>query len=253
MDANPNEVVTLLLVNIDFVNAAELEAEYSKADLAHYGYVPPRIDEAPPLSSEHNKTWPTLGEMIDKGTRLVSLVNALVPDKANAPYLLNEFDFIWENQYDITNAAQFSCTPDRPSNSTSVQEMYNSGKLFLMNHLLYWQQAFGIQVPDTRNIANTNSWDGPGGLGAHMLQCSDQVTRRPTFVLVDFFSVGPAIEAVDIFNGVQTPIGRRHVTREVLDGSVGVRMVSGTEKDDQNPTLAFVVALAVAIIIDLVF
>ncbi|CAO2648761.1 Nn.00g097100.m01.CDS01 [Neocucurbitaria sp. VM-36] len=219
LDEHPDEVVTLVLVNMDFVDARELEAEYLKADLAHYGYVPPTIDKAPPPSTEFNLTWPTLGQMIDKGERLVSFVNALVPNKENTPYLLNQFDFICENKYDVTDPNDFGCTPDRPSNTTSIEEERDAGKLFMMNHLLYWQQAFGIQIPDARKIADTNSWDGPGGLGTHMIQCGNQVARQPTFVLVDFFNVGPAIDAVDIFNGVRHSVGRRNVTSGVVDGS----------------------------------
>jgi hypothetical protein len=56
--------------------------------------VPPNITAAPPLSSEFNKTWPTLGEMIDKGERLVTFINALVLDEENAHYVLNEYDFV---------------------------------------------------------------------------------------------------------------------------------------------------------------
>lgn len=72
-------------------------------------------------------------------------------------------------------------------------------------------------MPDTRNIANTNSWDKPGGLGAHMFQCSSETLRQPTFVLVDFFNVGPAIKIVDNFNNVQSLVGRIDVTSEIID------------------------------------
>jgi hypothetical protein len=38
LDRNPNEVLTLVLVNYHFVNTHEIAAEYAKADLAHYGW-----------------------------------------------------------------------------------------------------------------------------------------------------------------------------------------------------------------------
>lgn len=251
MDENPNEVVTLVLVNMDSVEATELQAEYSKADLAHYGYVPTVMDQAPPSSNEFNKTWPTLGDMIDKGERLVSLVNPLEPDVANAPYLLNEFDFVWENRYAVTAPENFTCTPDRPSNTTTVTEMRRSGKLFLMNHMLYWQQAFGIQTPDVRNVAETNSWDGPGGFGTHLLNCGNVLGRQPTFVLVDFFNVGPAITSVDNVNGINKPPGRKKVSTEVLDGGKVRKMLNGTTQAGGSSTLALVMALIVSVIVDL--
>lgn len=244
MAANPQEVVTLILVNMDGIDAVELEGEYARADMAHYGYVPADISHAPPPSTEFKKTWPTLGQMIDKDERLVTFVQPLNPDKMNAPYLLNEFDFVWENAYDVRNASGFGCTPDRPSNTTTIQQERDSGKLFLMNHMLYWSQALGIEVPDIRNINDTNSWDSTGGLGKHMTACGSQVARQPTFVLVDFFNVGPAIKAVDIFNGVDAPVGRRNVTDQVITGGAGTSYyVSGGEKRDGNAWVALVVAL----------
>ncbi|KAI2482784.1 hypothetical protein Ptr902_05101 [Pyrenophora tritici-repentis] len=254
MNANPGEIVTLVLVNLenlDSVEAVELEAEYSKADLAHYGYVPPVIDQAPPRSSEFNKTWPTLGDMIDKGERLISFVNPLEPDAANAPYLLNEFDFVWENQYAVTDPAEFSCTPDRPSNTTTISEMRQSGKLFLMNHMLYWQQAVEIQTPDARNVADTNSWDGPGGFGTHLLNCGNELGRQPTFVLVDFFNVGPAIASADNVNGINRPLGRKNVTTEVIEGGQLRKMLNGTVKAGISSTLALVLALVASVVVDM--
>lgn len=241
MDANPSEVVTLLLVNADGIDARELEGEYAKADIAHYGYVPPDIHKPPPQSNETSQTWPTLGEMVDKGERLVSFVNPLKSDQENAPYLLNEFDFLWENAYDVTDSTQFACTPDRPANKT-IAEMRDSGRLFMMNHLLYWQQAFGIQVPDIRTVNETNSWNtGPGALGTHMVDCGNEVTRQPTFVLVDFFNVGPAIDTVDIFNKVENPVGRRSVTEEVVPGGAGIKQLNAAGRQAQGSWFALAV------------
>jgi hypothetical protein len=58
--------------------------------------------------------------MIDKGERLVTFINALIPDQHSAPFLFNKFDFVWESAYDITSASVFSCTPDRPSDTTFI-------------------------------------------------------------------------------------------------------------------------------------
>ncbi|EOA81057.1 uncharacterized protein SETTUDRAFT_158015 [Exserohilum turcica Et28A] len=250
MDANPHEVVTLLLVNTDGVDAREVSAEYSRADLAHYGYVPPIINQAPNPSTEFEKTWPTLRDMIANGQRLVSFINPLAPDKENAPYLLNEFDFVWENAYDVTDPSRFTCDPDRPSNTSTVHQMRRSGKLFLMNHVLYWKQAFNIETPDPRHVMETNSWDGPGSLGKHLLDCSTEVKRQPTFVLVDFFNVGPAIVSVDIANGSGRAVGRKNVTTAVIEGGIPRRVLNGTSEVPGPPMLAFVVALVVSIVFD---
>lgn len=248
-DRNPSEVVTLLLVNYQFVNVVEIKAEYLKADLAHYGYVPPNITTAPPPSSEFNKTWPTLGGMIDNGERLVTFINALVPDKENAPYLLNEYDFVWSTEYDITSASSFSCDPKTTSNTTTMAAARASGRVFILNHLLYLQQAFGIKTPDKRVIASTNSWDGPGGLGLHMKTCANEVGRQPTFVLVDFFNVGPAIKFLDIFNKIKSPEGGKHVSDQPLDGGFGARRKSESIQDAPAAGAALILALLVALIL----
>lgn len=245
LDRNPKEVVNLVLVNYQSVSAQEIEAEYSKADLAHYGYVTPDITAAPPLSSEFVKTWPTLGEIIDRGERLVTFVNALIPDKDNAPYLLNEHDFIWSNAYDVRLAKDFAYRPDSPSNTTSITEARDSGKLFLMNHLLYWQQDFGITLPDRRVINDTNSWDGPGGLEVHIRTCANEVGREPTFVVVDFFNVGPAIQSVDVFNNLKLPVGRKDVSSAVIDNGLGLKRISGSAR--KIPQGRVVMLLAVAL------
>jgi hypothetical protein len=250
LDANPFDIVTLVLVNMDSISAVELSASYSQADLAHYGYVPPVIDSASDPSSDFNRTWPTLGEMIDRGERFVTFVNPLDVDERNAPNLLNEFDFVWENEYAVTRPEDFDCEPDRPSNKAAMAEMEESGKLFLMNHMLYFQQAFGIQTPDPRRIGDTNSWDRAGGLGAHMIRCGSEMARQPTFVLVDFFIVGPAIASVDIFNAVDRQAGRKSVTTEVVEGGPDARVMGGAGRTAGPPTLALVVAVALALAID---
>ncbi|KAF2749346.1 hypothetical protein M011DRAFT_398712 [Sporormia fimetaria CBS 119925] len=227
MDRNPNEVVTLLMVNMDGVDARELEGVYSEADIAHYGYVPLDIFKAPAPTTEKGSFWPTLGEMIESGQRLVTFVNPLKPDMENAPYLLDEFTFVWENNYETIDPSAFDCNPHRPSNNSTIEDMTSSGRLFLMNHFLYWQQAFqGIQVPDIRNINMTNGWQGPGALGEHMVRCGNELMRQPTFVLVDFFHVGPALDTIDIFNAVSHPVGRSEVMQELMDEhsqSLGVK------------------------------
>jgi hypothetical protein len=214
----------------------------------HYSRVPPNSAATPPTSSEFNKTWPTLGAMIDKGERLVTFVNTLTPDAANAPYLLREGDFVWENAYAVTAASNFACKPDRPSNTTTISEARASGKLFLMNHFLYWQQAFGIQTPDRRVLADTNSWDAPGGLGKHIMKCAGEYRRQPTFVLVDFFNVGPAIKSVDVFNGVE-PVGRKNVTTKVIDNGLPSRRVNGSEIKVPHLIVALMFAASVSMTI----
>jgi len=219
LDNNPNEVVTLVLVNYHWVLSHDLQAEYAKADIAHYGFVPSH----PPNT---NASWPTLGDMIDKGHRLVTFVNEVRREEGDrVPYLLREWDYIWETAYDVSTPTGFTCTPDREFNTTSIADALASKKLFFMNHLLYEHQAFGIILPAVDAIEETNSWYAQGGLGKHLERCRREVGRKPTFVLVDYASVGPAVVAVDVMNGVRGAVGRLElpVGRVVEGEGVGSR------------------------------
>jgi hypothetical protein len=219
-----------VLVNYHFVNTHKFAAEYAKADLAHYGWVPQNLTRPPPPSNETRNTWPTLGEMIDGGGRLVKFINELhIEGEERVPYLLREFDFVWENAYNVGTPAGFACTPDRPEtmNKTPIAKARATGMLFFMNHLRYEHQAFGIILPDVGNVEDTNSWYGQSGLGAHLKKCTREVGRPPTYVLVDYLNVGDAIEAVDIVNRVVNPIGRRTVSKEGL----GLKRTSGSRQE----------------------
>ncbi|GAB7328697.1 hypothetical protein MBLNU13_g00618t1 [Cladosporium sp. NU13] len=208
MDANPNEVVTILLVNSDDASASDLAAEYEAAGVDLYSYVP--------SSASASSTWPTLQSLISSNTRLVNFVASLDGNTA-APYLLDEFTYVFENDYDNSELSDFSCTPNRPSGLSSGS---TGGRMALMNHFLYLNQAFGIQSPNVGNITTTNApGNSTGMLGMQLGQCSREYGTQPTFVLVDFFNVGPAIESVDTVNGVTNPVGRASVSKDVLTES----------------------------------
>lgn len=210
MDDNPDEVVTILLVNSDNASASDLAAEYVAAGLDSYSYVP--------SSASASSTWPTLQDLISSNTRLINFVASL-DDNAAAPYLLDEFTYVFENAFENSQASDFSCTPNRPSGLSAGS---TGGRMALMNHFLYQDQAFGIQSPDVGNLTTTNApGNSTGMLGLQLGQCTREYGGQPTFVLVDFFNVGPAIEAVDAVNRVSNPVGRRSVSSEVLSESEG--------------------------------
>lgn len=204
MDANPHDVVTILLVNSDDFTAAQLHQQFVAAKLSSYGYVPPQNTAA-------IETWPTLQTLITSNKRLVTFVADMNPadtKAAGAPYLLNEFSFVFENPYQVTSATNFTCTPDRPTEvHGQLTKAISSGRLSLVNHFLDLQEPFGIVVPDIANVKLTNSQTGIGALGVHAKDCAQKFGKQPNFLLVDFFDQGPAINTVDTMNGI-TPVGR---------------------------------------------
>lgn len=128
----------------------------------------------------------------------------------------NEFTYIFENSYDNSEPSDFSCEPDRPTSLTSATTAISSGYMSFMNHFLYENQAFGIQSPNESYIETTNAPSGgAGNLGSHAATCTSAYGKAPTFMLVDFFNVGPAIEVADTLNGI-SPTGRATVSAQVL-------------------------------------
>ncbi|OKL59143.1 hypothetical protein UA08_05914 [Talaromyces atroroseus] len=201
LDDNPNDVVTVLLVNSDDATDSELGAVFESANITDYAYTP--------SSTSAISSWPTLQELIDDGTRLMTFIASL-SSNSNAAYLMDEFAYIWENPYDVTSASNFSCLPDRPSTvSGDTAAALSSNRLPFMNHFLDQDIGLGIQEPDVSAIDTTNGQNGTGNLLTSADTCKSAYSgRQPTFILVDFFDKGPAIDVVDKLNNVTDATGR---------------------------------------------
>lgn len=79
MDANPNDVVTILLVNGADATASALAEAYTNSSLADLAYTP--------SSLAATDSWPTLSALIGNGTRAMNFV-ATLDDNTAAPYLM---------------------------------------------------------------------------------------------------------------------------------------------------------------------
>ena len=214
LDANPNEVVTILLVNSVAASASRLDASFQASGIVPYAYMP--------ASKGPQQQWPTLGDMIRANTRLVTYI-ADLPDNTGAPYLMDQFSYTFENPFEVTLPSNFSCMPERPpSLAGQPSTALSSGRLFLMNHFLGQKQLLSIVSPDRANASNTNSPDTNliGSLGREMSTCARTYGRAPTYVLVDWFNVGPAIASVDSWNNVTSPVGRK-VPAQTESGTSG--------------------------------
>ncbi|GAA5866495.1 hypothetical protein JCM3774_004702 [Rhodotorula dairenensis] len=177
LDNNPNEVITLLLVNSDGIAPAVWAQSYSDSGLSKYVYTPANV----PIGYSE---WPTLQEMINAGTRVVSFL-AQNADVSSVPYLIDEFTNIWETPYDVTDNA-FPCTVDRVTGSPE-------NKMYLINHFLDVNMTvlgMTIPVPATSELETTNAVSGSGSLGAQASECAAQHGYNPTFTLVDYYDVG---------------------------------------------------------------
>lgn len=198
MDTNPNEVVTLLLVNSDSALASSFGEAFDASGLSPYGFVPT------------GSGWPTLSSMISSNKRLVTFVAPLGTASASHPFLLDEFTHVFETPFDVRRISAFNCTLDRPRNRAPATNAIQAGMLPLLNHFAYTQITGDITVPNVGDIDTTNSPDTSkmGALGLHAQTCTGEWGIKPVFVLVDFYDRGPAIDTADRINGI-TPTGRK--------------------------------------------
>jgi len=173
MDANPNDVVTLLIVNSDDLPPSNFATVFQGAGLDTLSY-------SPTASAVPASQWPTLGSMIDAGTRLVTFMDAEA-DFTSVPYIIDEFTNVWETAFDVTDTT-FNCNVNRSKGDSSTE-------MYLTNHFLD-QEILGQPAPDVSQANVTNGVSGVGSLGQQVDTCAAQNGRNPNFMLVDFYEYG---------------------------------------------------------------
>ena len=92
MDANSNEVVTLL-VNSDNEPDFSFGSVFDSSGISKYDYTPTSTTD--PVS-----TWPALQSFTIVNTRLVTYI-ANMTYNSTCPYLLPEFGYVFETTFDI--------------------------------------------------------------------------------------------------------------------------------------------------------
>jgi len=198
MDENPNEVLTILLVNIDNQPASSFATVYETANLTALSYAP----TTPTVALDE---WPTLGTMIGSGQRLVTFMdNGANP--STAPYLIDEFNNVWETAFDATTQ-DWLCLVNRTRGDPTT-------KMYLINHFLdeptsVLGAATTIQpAKDKLNI--TNAATGAGSLGFEVDNCIASYGIAPNFMLVDFYEYGSGsvFDVAAAVNGVPAPTHR---------------------------------------------
>ncbi|KIJ54062.1 hypothetical protein M422DRAFT_25035 [Sphaerobolus stellatus SS14] len=188
LDSNPNEVLTLLFTNPESQSVQTVwDPLFKGAGIDQLALVP-STSPAPIKQSD----WPTLGDMIDSGKRVVVFLDAGA-DETTVPYILDEFQFVWETPFDSTDAT-FPCSVDRINTDNLAQ----TDHLALINHFLD-QDIFGIDIPNKGKASTTN---GIASISANAAGCAPlNAGRNPNFVLMDWVDIGAPIAAIDQLNG----------------------------------------------------
>ncbi|MCJ1307246.1 hypothetical protein MMC25_000892 [Agyrium rufum] len=190
LDGNPNEVLTMLLVNGDGLPASNFDAAFKASGINTYAFVP---SSSPGMLGIDD--WPTLGQMISAGTRLVVFLDSGA-SPSSIPYLLDEFSYFFETPYDTTDPSFPECTLDRSSGSSP------DGKMYIVNHFLDIN-LLGILIPDNAVDPTTNAATGTGSIGSQVDICKGLYGgRNPKGILVDSFNVGDVFTAQDALDRV---------------------------------------------------
>lgn len=105
MRANPNEVLTFIFTNPEGVSLPNVwQPAFQNSGIADLLYVPPTV---PMKQSDvsgrshfsyfilltHSK-WPTLGQMIDSGKRIVVFLDTGADTDRSVPFILPEFEMV---------------------------------------------------------------------------------------------------------------------------------------------------------------
>jgi hypothetical protein len=171
--AHPSEVVTLLLERSDDTITADDIADVMKAA----GLEPTMHAQAV------GKPWPTLGAMIQKGERLVALLDN--PMGSSVTWLLPRWDLTWETPWDNMTPADFGqCDADRGKMGDGVYVV----DTYLENQ--------AIETASESALVNYDPF-----LIDRLLYCQRATSTLPNFAMVNFYDVSDIFFVVDVLNG----------------------------------------------------
>jgi hypothetical protein len=168
LDEYPGEVVTLI---IESYLSHELTAKaFDEADLTRYTYV------------HAGGVWPTLGQMIDDGTRLIVLQDESADPLY--PWLMNVWSLAFETPFSAQEPGDFSCVRNRGAQGND---------LFIFNHFL--TEVFG--APELAEQINFNPL-----LLDRINECEVVHATMANFVSVDFVDIGNTVVTVKTLNDI---------------------------------------------------
>jgi hypothetical protein len=167
MELHSGAIVTIIYQ--DSVDPADVEADFIEADLVDLTY------------TYEGGSWPTLGEMVAAGERLVVTAESGRPPPA---WYQHVWDLTFDTPFTFMDPSEFSCTLNRGQ---------ADNPLFLINHWLNTQ----ANLPDRSAAPLANSVEV---LSGRVADCEAATGRRPTFIAVDFYEEGDLFAVVDALN-----------------------------------------------------
>ncbi len=173
LDANPHEVVTLIVE--DAISVADTERAVRDSGLEPKVAVPPPDPRAP---------WPTLRQLIDDDKQLY-----VFAERSDDPsgWYRNFFRYASDTPYRNQSPRALACQPNRGQTSSP---------LLLVNN---WVTR---RASSRRDAAQANT---AGFLLEQARLCRQVRGRNPTYLAVDYATTGDLMAAVNTLNGV--PVG----------------------------------------------
>ncbi|WP_239393853.1 hypothetical protein, partial [Frankia sp. CiP3] len=168
LSANPTEVVTLIIQ--DGAPAAEVMAAFSAAGLSRYVLTPPK---------DPGGAWPSLGSMVEKNRRLV-----VFAESADVPgsFYRRFFRYAADTPFDVSAPDGFTCSFGRGERKPAI---------ILINH---WITRTASSRADAAVVNRRAS------LLDQIGACQRAHGRLPTFVAVDYATIGDLIPTVAELN-----------------------------------------------------
>ncbi|KAJ7062606.1 PLC-like phosphodiesterase [Mycena amicta] len=195
LDANPNEVLTFIFTNPEGQSPTTVwKPLFDEAGISDLAFVPP---SSPVKQSD----WPTLGEMIDSGKRVVVFMDSGADGADAVDFIMPEFQMIWEAPFSSTDPT-FPCRIDRIAGPLAdVDHMY------MINHNLNKNLlpigGTDVLVSDPLDAPTTN---GVTSILADANGCAPLGgNRAPNFVLVDYVNLGDPFIAAAQLNNLPLP------------------------------------------------
>ncbi|KAI0694329.1 hypothetical protein BC835DRAFT_1527677 [Cytidiella melzeri] len=203
MQANPNEVLTLLFTKPEGVSLPDVWAPaFVNSGIADLAYVPPTVPMAQSdrdtnryVIIKTNSGQPSENSSAPERESSVVFLDAGADTERSVPYILPEFEMIWETPFSVTDAS-FPCSVDRIAGPlATINHMY------MINHSLNIKLLHtGVIISDPEDASTTN---GVTSILANAAGCKPlSAGRAPNFVLLDFVNFGHGLQAVNTLNGL---------------------------------------------------
>ena len=199
LQQHEHEVVTLIFENMpldgDLILEEQLEHALTTAGLAPLLYIPTSSEISADSSS---LLWPTLGEMITRGQRLVIMSDRRAVGPI-LPWYLYMWDIAVETPYSFFVKSDLERMEEEGAGGGQVVVEscgYNRGRegnsLYIVNHFITNPVANAF-------LAETINYDS---LLRRARACADLQNRTVNFLTVDFWSASDLMVAVAMLNGI---------------------------------------------------